>query len=132
MHPRNLVIWALCLVSSLFAQQAPSPAPSTESAQIWKQLEAIPLNVARNGGEIIVSWTTPTVGVRSFEIFRNENEGMRGRLRIALVRADREAIFDTLPDPAGKYWYWIKAASYDGQVINIGPVPAPTGKVWTP
>lgn len=132
MHPRYLVLSTCCLLLPLAAQPVPPVQTPPDAAQVVKQMEAIPLNLARDGQEIIISWTTPSVPIRAFEIFRNTNEGMRGRLRIALVRADREMIFDSLPDPAGKYWYWIKATSYDGQVVNVGPVTTPPAKVWTP
>ncbi len=129
---RYLILSTCCLLLDVAAQSAPSAPTPPDAAQIVKQMEAIPLNIARDGQEVIVSWTTPTVPVRAFEIFRNDSDALRGRLRIALVRSDREVIFDALPDPKAKYWYWIKATSYDGQVVNVGPVATPTGTVWTP
>ena len=129
---RYLILSTCCLLLDVAAQSAPSSPALPDAAQIVKQMESIPLNIARDGQEVIVSWTTPTVPVRAFEIFRNDSDALRGRLRIALVRADREVIFDSLPDTKAKYWYWIKVTSYDGQVVNVGPVATPTGAVWTP
>ena len=132
MPHRYLVLFTCTLLSPLAAQPAPPAQSAPDAVQIVKQMEAIPLSLARDREEVLVTWTTPTVPIRAFEIFRNDNDGMRGRLRIALVRSDREVIFDTLPNSAGKYWYWIKATSYDGQVVNIGPVATPLATVWTP
>lgn len=129
---RYLALFTCCLLLDLAAQHEPTAQASTGAAQIAKQMEAISLSLARDGQEVIVSWTKPTVSLRAFEIFRNDSDAMRGRLRIALVRSDREVIFDTLPDPKTKYWYWIKATSYEGQVVNIGPVATPPSTVWTP
>ena len=120
----------LCTGSASAATNAGQPL--SEAEETLRQMQTVVLHIARNGDETMLSWEPPAAPLRAFEIFRNTNDQLRGRLRIALTRADRQPFHDKLPGATEPFWYWLKLTSYDGQVVNIGPIPTPAPDVWTP
>jgi len=89
------------------------------------------LEVARNGNEVILSWTLPTGEVRTIEIYRNTQRDVKGRGRAGTVRADVVVFHDKVPDDQ-TYWYWLKLTLPSGKNVNIGPVATPSAQVWNP
>jgi hypothetical protein len=99
------------------AAKPPAAAPTTEN----------PVVTTRDGAVVQVSWVLPVsdVGYKAVEIMRNDRSDAPGRSRVRAVRASVTTIEDTVPDAETDYWYWIKLTRVDGQVQNLGPVPAP-------
>lgn len=134
MFPRAIA-WALALSSPAFAQTpstVPPPAPAPTVIGEAEALKGTTLNVARNGNEVIVSWILPKADIKQFEIFRNTRDQAPGRTRAAAVRTDPPVFHDTVADTDTTYWYWLKITLMSGETVNIGPVPTPSPKVWTP
>lgn len=134
MFPRLLAA-ALALSSTAFAQTSPAlPAspPASPARTEAELVKSTTLQVARNGNEVIVSWVLPKADIKQFEIFRNTRDQAPGRTRAAAVRTDPPVFHDTVADAQITYWYWLKITLVNGETVNIGPVPTPSAKVWTP
>ena len=109
-----------------FAQTAPVPAipPAAQPKSV--------LEVARTDNDVLLAWTLPDSDIKSVEIMRNTKDSATGRGRVAAVRKEVLSYKDQVPDTTVVYWYWLKLTRPSGETINIGPVPTPTTKVWTP
>lgn len=115
-------------VIGAFAQTAPAPAPASSPAAQPKSV----LDVARTDNDVLLAWTLPDADIKAVEIMRNTKDTPAGRDRVAAVRKEVITYKDQVPDAAAVYWYWLKLTRPNGEVINIGPVPTPITKVWTP
>lgn len=89
------------------------------------------LEVARNGNEVLLSWTLPEGEIRMIEIYRNKTEVATGRERVGTVRTDVHTWHDQVPDHE-TYWYWLKLTRPNGVIVNLGAVATPKAAVWTP
>lgn len=122
MPPLRFIALLCFSVASLCAQTSPAIPAAVQKGT---------LEVARSGNEVLLTWKLPDGEVRSIEIFRNTHSDVKGRGRAGTVRSDVTVFSDRVPDDQ-IYWYWIKLMLPNGTHTNIGPVPTPSGAVWTP
>lgn len=125
----SLALFSAFAVGAL-AQTAPAPTPAASPAAQPKSISI--LDVARTENDVLLAWTLPEGEVKMVEVMRNTKETASGRDRVASVRKEVLTFKDQVPDAKTVYWYWLKVTRPTGEVINIGPVPTPTTKVWTP
>ncbi len=129
----RLLLLASALILPVAAQTAPSaPAPATPPPAQPPPKEAFQLQVARNDREVILTWTLPKAEIKQFEIMRGIRPEAAGRGRVAAVRTEPAVYYDSVPDSTATYWYWLKITFNGGHIMNVGPVPTPESKVWTP
>lgn len=133
-----LALAGICVTSTLRATEATSPAtPVTPPAAPAKQVNVEPpadakLTLARNGADVVVSWTLPPGNYRSIQITRHTQSEPRGRTGVGSVGPATTSYPDTLPDKTATYWYWIKVTQTDLTVFNVGPVISKPAEVWNP
>jgi hypothetical protein len=121
----------LCALNfALWLQSAPAAEPAADTAALEA---ASKLSVARNGGEVIVSWELPQgVAIKGVDIYRNTQPRPAGRTRMDFVRPQPAVYIDKVPDPKAIYWYSLKVVFTDGRSISVGSVATPSADVWTP
>ncbi len=131
----RILLLAAALALPAAAQTPPNtPAPASSAPQTAQvpPASAFQLNIARNDREVIVTWVLPEVSIQQLEIMRGIRPEAAGRGRVASVRTSPAVYYDTVPEADTKYWYWLKITLVGGRILNIGPVPTPEAKVWTP
>lgn len=117
------------------AAQAASTLPTAEiaPADIDALAHATKLLVARDGGDVIVSWELPAgAAIKGIDIYRHTHESTKGRGRLDYVRPSPALFTDKVPDASADYWYWLKIVLVSGAHYNVGPVRTPDAVVWTP
>lgn len=128
----RLLLLASALVLPVTAQTAPGVPAATPTPAQTPAKEAFQLQVARNDREVILTWNLPKAEIKQFEIMRGIRPEAAGRGRVAAVRTEPAVYYDSVPDSAATYWYWLKITFVGGHVMNVGPVPTPESKVWSP
>jgi hypothetical protein len=124
----RLAALALLFAPPLDAQSLPARFPSVPLAIT----DTTRLQVARNSDEVVVTWNLSDLPVKGLDIYRNTSQNTRGRGRLDYVRPTPATFIDKLPDSGATYWYWLKIALTTGESVTIGPVPTPSGFVWSP
>jgi hypothetical protein len=133
-----LTLLGFGVTSLLHATEPTSPtAPSTPPVAPAKQVTVEPpaeakLTLARNGADVVVSWSLPPGNYRSIQITRHTQSEPRGRTGVGSVGPSTTSYPDTLPDKTATYWYWIKVTQTDLSVFNVGPVISKPAEVWNP
>lgn len=133
----RLTLLLAALAFPLSAQESsPHPAlPATtvaSSPSLDEIRAAARLEVARNGDEVLVTWSLPPADYKGVDVYRNIQERTSGRSRVDFVGATPAEFRDKVPDASVTYWYWLKVVLRTGEHINIGPVKTPDAAVWTP
>lgn len=131
-----LAFLGLCITSTLRADDS-TPPPATPPAAPAKQITVEPpadakLVLARNGVDVVVSWTLPPSTYRTIDIMRHTQPEPKGRGRIGTVGPSKPSFLDTLPDKTVTYWYWIKVTNADRSAFYLGPVICKPAEIWTP
>ncbi len=111
----------------------PLVATFAQTTYVPASQDGVELNLARNGNEVIVTWSIPSdMAIKRFEIYRNTHSDVKGRGRAGSVRTEPAVFLDQVADAGQIYWYWLKITLPDERVVNVGPVATPPGEVWAP
>lgn len=112
----------------------PEAVPAATVAELPRlTAEQVKFVAARNGAEVLFSWTFPDdYETRFAELLRNTKPDPSGRSRVGPVSIRSGQHADQTPDPTVTYWYWLKVTLKNGQTLNIGPVGTPAAQVWQP
>lgn len=109
----------------------PATPPAAKQITVDAPADA-KLVLARNGADVIVSWTLPAIAYRTIDVIRHTQAEPKGRTRLASLAPSKTSYLDTLPDKNTTYWYWIKVTNPDRSAFYLGPVVCKPAEVWTP
>ena len=89
---------------------------------------SVSLSTSSGDGYVKLSWSTSNIDVSSFQIYRDTDSDLDGRVRIATVGSSTSSYTDEDISNGTTYYYSLKVTDSDGNVTNSDAVKAtPSG-----